>query len=225
MLRLLDCNCNNFLSFKGKSLTIKTKDRCFSGSKVTPRFTEIFLTSLIHADEGLLDVFNKFKIFEIQELQKNRAKIFPMKFAMAEGYELGCICYFGVTWVVLIIKITKVFPSSFLQFSNIVFNRWLTKETVLFLFKGTFRKVTFANNCKFAKVFIHIYFEKLYIMSFVYGISFFFLAYVTYHSIFATLLERWSYNSDKGSKCVVIDKSKQYSVGREQSPRWTKKWP
>lgn len=97
MLRLLDCNCNNFLSFKGKSLTIKTKDRCFSGSKVTPRFTEIFLTSLIHADEGFLDVFNKFKIFEIQELQKNRAKIFPMKFAMAEGYELGCICYFGVT--------------------------------------------------------------------------------------------------------------------------------
>ena len=225
MLRLLDCNCNNFLSCKGKSLTIKTKDRCFSGSKVTPRFTEIFLTSLIHADEGLLDVFNKFKIFEIQELQKNRAKIFPMKFAMAEGYELGCICYFGVTWVVLIIKITKVFPSSFLLFSNIVFNRWLTKETVLFLFKGTFRKVTFANNCKFAKVFIHIYFEKLYIMSFVYGISFFFLAYVTYHSIFATLLERWSYNSDKGSKCAVIDKSKQYSVGREQSPRWTKKWP
>lgn len=148
-----------------------------------------------------------------------------MKFAMAEGYELGCICYFGVTWVVLIIKITKVFPSSFLLFSNIVFNRWLTKETVLFLFKGTFRKVTFANNCKFAKVFIHIYFEKLYIMSFVYGISFFFLAYVTYHSIFATLLERWSYNSDKGSKRVVIDKSKQYSVGREQSTRWTKKWP
>lgn len=220
MLRLLDCNCNNFLSFKGKSLTIKTKDRCFSGSKVTPRFTEIFLTSLIHADEGLLDVFNKSKIFEIQELKKNRAKTFPMKFGMAEGYELGCICYFGVTWVVLIIKITKVFPSSFLLFSNIVFNRWLTKETVLFLFKGTFRKVTFANNCKFAKVFIHIY-----IMSFVYGISVFFLAYVTYHSIFATLLERWSYNSDKGSKCVVIDKSKQYSVGREQSPRWTKKWP
>lgn len=220
MLRLLDCNCNNFLSFKGKSLTIKTKDRCFSGSKVTPRFTEIFLTSLIHADEGLLDVFNKFKIFEIQELKKNRAKTFPMKFGMAEGYELGCICYFGVTWVVLIIKITKVFPSSFLLFSNIVFNRWLTKETVLFLFKGTFRKVTFANNCKFAKVFIHIY-----IMSFVYGISVFFLAYVAYHSIFATLLERWSYNSDKGSKCVVIDKSKQYSVGREQSPRWTKKWP
>lgn len=148
-----------------------------------------------------------------------------MKFGMAEGYELGCICYFGVTWVVLIIKIIKVFPSSFLLFSNIVFNRWLTKETVLFLFEGTFRKVTFANNCKFAKVFIHIYFEKLYIMSFVYGISFFFLAYVTYHSIFATLLERWSYNSDKGSKCAVIDKSKQYSVGREQSPRWTKKWP
>lgn len=169
MLRLLDCNCNNFLSFKGKSRTIKTKDRCFSGSKVTPRFTEIFLTSLIHADEGLLDVFNKFKIFEIQELKKNRAKTFPMKFGMAEGYELGCICYFGVTWVVLIIKITKVFPSSFLLFSNIVFNRWLTKETVLFLFKGTFRKVTFANNCKFAKVFIHIY-----IMSFVYGISVFF---------------------------------------------------
>ena len=225
MLRLLDCNCNNFLSFKGKSLTIKTKDRCFSGSKVTPRFTEIFLTSLIHADEGLLDVFNKFKIFEIQELQKNRAKIFPMKFAMAEGYELGCICYFGVTWVVLIIKITKVFPSSFLLFSNIVFNRWLTKETVLFLFKGTFRKVTFANNCKFAKVFIHIYFEKTLYHVFCIWHFVFFLAYVTYHSIFATLLERWSYNSDKGSKLVVIDKSKQYSVGREQSPRWTKKWP